>query len=104
MPEVSNAADPAKMAVNQQHLKQAWDVSNVMSKEDWLEWYRRVSVEFLKESPSHALRACMNMLNAQIPVAKEIAKELFNVSFLSCWTELYENYQVSSHETRWFRH
>ncbi len=78
------------MAVNQQHLKQAWDVSQVATREDWFEWIHRLSVEFMKESPSHALRACMSLVDIHPP----LAKELFNAAFLSCWSELYDQYQV----------
>jgi hypothetical protein len=78
------------MAVNQQHLKQAWDVSLIATREDWFEWIHRLSVEFMKESPSHALRACMGLVDIHPP----LAKELFNAAFLSCWSELYDQYQV----------
>lgn len=89
-PEFSAPAEATKMAVNQQHLKQAWDVSQVATREDWFEWIHRLSVEFMKESPSHALRACMSLVDIHPP----LAKELFNVAFLSCWSELYDQYQV----------
>lgn len=78
------------MTVNQQHLKQAWDTSQVSTREDWNEWMHRLGVEFMKESPSHALRACMSLVDIHAP----LAKELFNAAFLSCWTELYDQYQV----------
>ncbi|KAL6229259.1 hypothetical protein BDW75DRAFT_235346 [Aspergillus navahoensis] len=65
-----------KMVVNQQHLKNAWDASQKSTSEDWQEWIRRFSVELLKESPSPALLA-----------------ELFNAAFVSCWTELYDQYE-----------
>lgn len=89
-PEFSAPAEAAKMVVNQQHLKQAWDTSQVSTREDWLEWMHRLSVEFMKESPSHALRACMSLVDVHSP----LAKELFNAAFISCWRELYEQYQV----------
>ncbi|TFY65865.1 hypothetical protein EVG20_g5221 [Dentipellis fragilis] len=88
-PEFSAPAEAAKMTVNQQHLKQAWDTSNISTKEDWTEWMHRLSVEFMKESPSHALRACMSLVDIHQP----LAKELFNAAFISCWRELYEQYQ-----------
>ncbi|KAI0924480.1 hypothetical protein AcW2_005356 [Taiwanofungus camphoratus] len=87
--EFSVPAEAAKMTVNQQHLKQAWNVSQVSTKEDWLEWMHRISVEFMKESPSHALRACMSLVDVHPP----LAKELFNAAFISCWGELYDQYQ-----------
>ena len=88
--EYSPPAEATKMVVNQQHLKQAWDVSQVATREDWVEWMQRLSVEFMRESPSHALRACMSLVDIYPP----LAKELFNAAFLSCWMELYDQYQV----------
>lgn len=88
--EISAPAEPAKLTVNQQHLKQAWDVSSVSTRDDWTEWMHRLSVEFMKESPSHALRACMSLVEFHPP----LAKELFNAAFISCWSELYDQYQV----------
>ncbi|OBZ74140.1 Phosphatidylinositol 3-kinase tor2 [Grifola frondosa] len=82
-------AEATKMTVNQQHLKQAWDVSQVSTKDDWMEWMHKLSVEFMKESPSHALRACMSLVDVHQP----LAKELFNAAFISCWGELYDQYQ-----------
>jgi FKBP12-rapamycin complex-associated protein len=87
--EISVPAEAAKLTVNQQHLKQAWDVSSASTREDWTEWMHRLSVELMKESPSHALRACMSLVDIHPP----LAKELFNAAFISCWTELYDQYQ-----------
>ncbi|KIW08226.1 uncharacterized protein PV09_01154 [Verruconis gallopava] len=78
-----------KLAVNQQHLKNAWEASQKSTKEDWIEWMRRFSVELLRESPQQALRACTMLASAYNP----IAKALFNSAFVSCWTELYDQYQ-----------
>ena len=78
-----------KLAVNQQHLKNAWEASSKSTREDWLEWMRRFSVELLKESPQQALRACSPLANVYSP----IARALFNSAFVSCWTELYDQYQ-----------
>lgn len=78
-----------KLPVNQEHLKTAFEASQKSTHEDWLEWMRRFSVELLKESPSHALRACANLAGVYQP----LAKDLFNSAFISCWTELYPVYQ-----------
>ncbi|KAJ7435254.1 FAT domain-containing protein [Mycena latifolia] len=82
-------AEAAKLTVNQIHLKQAWDTAQINARQDWIDWIHRLGVEFIKESPSHALRACMSLVETQSP----LAKELFNAAFLSCWGELYEQYQ-----------
>ena len=78
-----------KLAVNQQHLKNAWEASQKSTKEDWQEWMRRFSVELLKESPQQALRACTPLATIYPP----LARTLFNSAFVSCWTELYDQYQ-----------
>ncbi|OXA52223.1 Serine/threonine-protein kinase mTOR [Folsomia candida] len=75
--------------VSTANLQRAWTASRRVSKEDWLEWMRRLSIEFLKESPSPSLRACHNLAQtyAQLP------RDLFNAAFVSCWTELQEEQQ-----------
>ncbi|KAJ7171409.1 phosphatidylinositol 3-kinase [Mycena filopes] len=81
--------EAAKLVVNQIHLKQAWNTVRINTRQDWIDWIHHLGVELVKESPSHALRACMSLVEAQSP----LAKELFNAAFLSCWSELYEQYQ-----------
>lgn len=83
------SADHKKLPVNQEHLKNAWDASQKSTPEDWQEWMRRFSVELLRESPSHALRACASLASLYQP----LAKDLFNSAFASCWPELYDQYQ-----------
>lgn len=80
---------PKKLPVNQQHLKNAWEASQRSTKEDWQEWIRRFSVELLKQSPQHALRACAGLAGVYYP----LARDLFNAAFVSCWTELYDQFQ-----------
>ncbi|KAJ7237528.1 atypical/PIKK/FRAP protein kinase [Mycena haematopus] len=81
--------EAAKLTVNQIHLKQASDTAQINARQDWIDWIHRLGVEFIKESPSHALRACMSLVETQSP----LARELFNPAFLSCWGELYEQFQ-----------
>lgn len=78
-----------KLPVNQTALKAAWDSSQRRSKEDWQEWISRLSKELLKQSPSHAIRACAGLASDYYP----LAKDLFNSSFASCWSELYSQHQ-----------
>ncbi|KAJ7032195.1 phosphatidylinositol 3-kinase [Mycena alexandri] len=81
--------EAAKLTVNQIHLKQAWDTAQINARQDWVDWIYRLGVELIRQSPSHALRACITLVETQSP----LAKELFNGAFLSCWNELYEQYQ-----------
>ena len=78
-----------RLPVNQEHLKNAWEASQKSTPEDWQEWIRRFSVELLKESASHALRACAGLAGLYQP----LAKDLFNSAFASCWPELFDQYQ-----------
>ncbi|KAG6916802.1 hypothetical protein DXG01_005325 [Tephrocybe rancida] len=83
-------AEATTLIVNQEHLKQSWDVSRVSTSDDWVEWLHHLAVEFIKESTSHALRACMTLVEMHAP----LGRQLFNAAFLSCWKELHEQYQV----------
>ncbi|CCF56244.1 hypothetical protein KAFR_0A08100 [Kazachstania africana CBS 2517] len=82
-------ASTDKLPINQSVLKVTWDCSQQRTREDWQEWIRRLSLQLLKESPSHALRACSGLASVYYP----LARELFNVSFASIWSELYTQYQ-----------
>lgn len=91
-PDISVPAEAAKMTVNQQQLRAMWDTSNVRSEEDWYAWMHRLSIESMRQSPSHALRACMNIVEHH----SSLARDLFNAAFLSCWMELRNSAQVNS--------
>lgn len=78
-----------KLPVNQSALKAAWDSSQRRTREDWQDWISRLSKELLKQSPSHAIRACAGLASDYYP----LAKDLFNASFASCWSELYSQHQ-----------
>ncbi|RYO85920.1 hypothetical protein DL762_004999 [Monosporascus cannonballus] len=78
-----------KLEMNAIHLKAAWDARGKSTKEDWQEWLRRFSTTLLTESPNHALRACAALASVYLP----LARELFNSAFVSCWSELYEQFQ-----------
>ena len=41
-----------------------------MSKEDWIEWLRKLSIELLKESPSPALRSCWALAQSYNQLAR----------------------------------
>lgn len=50
--------------------QQAWGAARKVSKDDWLEWLRRLSVVLLKESSSPALRSCWSLAQTYIPLAR----------------------------------
>lgn len=82
-------AHQKKYTINQNHLKHVWDCSQRTTKDDWFEWFQRLCIEFLRESPAHALRACATLGSLYFP----LTRELFNASFISCWPELYDQFQ-----------
>eukprot|EP00397_Hematodinium_sp_SG-2012_P000203 GEMP01000203.1.p1 GENE.GEMP01000203.1~~GEMP01000203.1.p1 ORF type:complete len:1732 (+),score=334.48 GEMP01000203.1:1967-7162(+) len=91
--EPSRGAEPTPKSVNlepsQYNLKQAWEASYSSTKDEWITWIRRFALELLRESASPALRACWPLAQVYRP----LAKELFFISFLSCWLFLYDQYQ-----------
>ncbi|CAH0479599.1 unnamed protein product [Peronospora belbahrii] len=89
MTPAASSPSNVRLHVNQQNLRRAWEASQRSTKEDWLEWMRRFSIELLRESPSAALRSCCALAQAYNP----LARALFNSAFVSCWNELYEQYQ-----------
>ena len=59
-----------QLYVSAAHLQRAWAVSRRVSKDDWLEWHRRLSIELLKESPSPALRSCWTVAQQYAQLAR----------------------------------
>ncbi|XP_057312523.1 serine/threonine-protein kinase mTOR-like [Hydractinia symbiolongicarpus] len=78
-----------KLHVSANNLQKAWVAARRVSKDDWMEWLRRLSVELLKESPSPVLRSCQVLAQEYNP----LARDLFNAAFVSCWSELTEDQQ-----------
>ncbi|CDQ74049.1 unnamed protein product [Oncorhynchus mykiss] len=85
----AEAGPMKKLHVSTTALQKAWGAARKVSKDDWLEWLRRLSVVLLKESSSPALRSCWSLAQTYIP----LARDLFNAAFLSCWSELSEDQQ-----------
>lgn len=73
-----------KLNVSAVDLQVAFQAARRVSKDDWLEWLRRLSIGLLKESQSPALRSC-RALAQNYP---KLLRDLFNAAFVSCWTEL----------------
>lgn len=73
-----------RLKVSASNLQQAWTPARRVSKDDWLEWLQRLSIELLKQSPIPALRSCLSLAQSY----SQLPKDLFNVAFVSCWTEL----------------
>ncbi|KAK3827302.1 MAG: armadillo-type protein [Linnemannia gamsii] len=82
-------SDDKKLRVNPLPLRRAWDTQSRSTKEDWTDWIRRLTLEMLKETSSHSLRACADMATSFPP----LARELFNSAFMSCWTVLPDEFK-----------
>ncbi|XP_059048718.1 serine/threonine-protein kinase mTOR-like [Achroia grisella] len=86
MGKTSDTQTIQKLSVNVENLRKCWSTRSIISKEDWIEWLRHLSVGLLTESNSPAIRAC-STLAQNYP---QLARDLFNPAFMSCWTELGE--------------
>ncbi|RZF43401.1 hypothetical protein LSTR_LSTR001662 [Laodelphax striatellus] len=60
IPVSSETTTIKKMKTFPNNLQKSWTATRRVSKDDWLEWLRRLSIDFLKESPSPALRKSGN--------------------------------------------
>ena len=78
-----------KLPMNQPVLTKACDTTSRSTKEEWMEWMKRLSMEFLLQSPSPSIRAAAAIGTGYYP----LARELLNVAFISCWVDLYDQYQ-----------
>ncbi|CAL1276555.1 unnamed protein product [Larinioides sclopetarius] len=84
-----------KLPINVFNLQRAWASTRRVSRDDWLEWLKRMSVVLLKESPSPALRSCCALAESY----DQLLKDMFNAIFLSCWSELQEKQQAELAES-----
>ncbi|KAL1494336.1 hypothetical protein ABEB36_009951 [Hypothenemus hampei] len=75
---------PQRLKVSEKNLQQAWVPIRRVSKDDWLEWLKGLSLELLKQSPIPALRSCLPLAQTY----SQLPRDLFNAAFVSCWTEL----------------
>ncbi|KAL3272654.1 hypothetical protein HHI36_014119 [Cryptolaemus montrouzieri] len=86
----SDATLGKSLKVSESELQKAWTPIRRVSKEDWLEWLRRLSIELLIQSPIPALRSCLSLAQGY----SQLPRDLFNAAFVSCWNEISEPMQV----------
>jgi len=83
--ELNNSnISPKAEHINSQLISNAWDTTRCFTKSDWFEWFRKLSITLLSESPSSALRCMAPLASSHQPVARQ----LFNAAFVSCWVQL----------------
>ncbi|KII74537.1 Serine/threonine-protein kinase mTOR [Thelohanellus kitauei] len=73
-----------KYASNNENLLRAFQTIQRVSKDDWIDWLNRVTLELIKESPSVFLRYCAILSQSYSP----IGRSLLHYSFFSCWKEI----------------
>lgn len=74
---------------------QAWGAARKVSKDDWLEWLRRLSVVLLKESSSPALRSCWSLAQTYIPLARYTTSIVVTLPALFLLPLFHLNYSFS---------
>lgn len=85
----THGEEQEKLPVDHLKLEQAWDTRQRATKEDWTDWFRKFSIDLIRQSPSQALR----QTDVLIPAYPQLAMELFKAAFVSCWSELYDSQQ-----------
>ena len=66
-----------------QALETAWALSGRTTASDIRDWMRRLSIEFLRQSPSPILQQCAALAKFHQP----LSNQLLNVSFMSLWDD-----------------
>ena len=74
------------LRIELQVLEAAWTLSGRTTESDLIEWMRRLSIEFIRQSPSPILRPCAILAKVYQP----FANELFSAAFISIWDELFD--------------
>ena len=86
-PESSLKLNDAIKTFNSENVKNLFDISNNVLKEDWEEWLTKTSNELLINSPSKVLFCCKSFAN----VNPNICKDLFNIGFAMIWSQFNDN-------------
>ncbi|KAL4492653.1 hypothetical protein ABPG73_010202 [Tetrahymena malaccensis] len=76
--------DSLTRTIKTEKILKVFDTHSNQSKEDWIQWMRKTSIEMLKESPNLILSACHQLAE----VYQELQVELNNISFSSVWAVL----------------
>jgi FKBP12-rapamycin complex-associated protein len=76
---------PYKNEIDVAELLEVCKTENLHTKEEWKDWMRRLANELLRQAPAPALREC------QIIEENNNSLELFNASFVACWSDLFDD-------------
>lgn len=76
---------PYKNEIDVHELLEVCNTENLHTKEEWKDWMRRLANELLRQAPAPALREC------QIIEENNNSLELFNASFVACWSDLFDD-------------
>lgn len=63
-------ARDARYQVNLEQLRRFWSIHTLTSREDWLQWLSTLRAQFIRQSPSAAIRACAVLSESHEPLAK----------------------------------
>ncbi|KAJ8906325.1 hypothetical protein NDN08_002818 [Rhodosorus marinus] len=73
-----------RIYVHSRSLRRAWEVGRRVTRSDWDAWMQKLASALFRESGSPGIRSCARLAEAY----PQLAHELFNPAFLSCWTKL----------------
>jgi FKBP12-rapamycin complex-associated protein len=86
LPTSNKSNEP--LPINLKMLEQAWGLSGRAegrtAASDYIEWYKRLTYEFIRQSPTSIIRQCASLANSYRP----LAQELLNASFISLWDKI----------------
>ena len=56
--------------VNIELLKRSWAIHTFTSREEWLQWLKSWRTQFIRQSPSSAIRSCATLAETSEQLAK----------------------------------
>ena len=82
VPPVKYANEP--LPISMQMLDTAWTLTSRTGASYFVEWYRILTFEFIRQSPTAIIRQCTGLAKNYRP----LAQELLNASFISLWDSI----------------
>lgn len=88
----TKSANNESLRIDSFMLESAWTLAGRTGASDFVEWYKRLTFEFIRQSPSFIIRRC----NALAKNYRPLAQELLNASFVSLWDTIFSSTAVAS--------
>ena len=90
---IAKKADDENLPITEAKIRDSAQVQNVSSKDDWLDWFRTLSLDILQQSPYLVYRCVSVHLNSPSLAERcqTFVREILNSAFRAAWTHFSPN-------------